>query len=70
MYEAGLDPDNLSKQPKMIVHELMIYQVLDKKHLELNDLAAGNMKRGLHFQILYFNYSVMLVECVLWWIPD
>ena len=43
MYKARLDPDNLSKQPKMIVvHGLMTYQVLDKRHLELNDLAAGN----------------------------
>lgn len=42
MYEAGLDSYNLSKQPKMIVYGLMTYQVLDKRHLELNDLAAGN----------------------------
>ena len=41
MYEVGLDPDNLAKQPKVIVHGLMIYQVLDKRHLELDDLATG-----------------------------
>ena len=42
MYEAGLDPDNLAKQPKVIVHGLIVYQVLYKRHLELDDLATGN----------------------------
>lgn len=56
MYEAGLDPDNLVKQPKVIVHGLMIFQVLYKRHLELDDLANGRLIQ------VQFNYEHVILH--------
>ena len=41
LFEAGLDPDNLNVERKIIVDSLMMYQVIDKRRYELDDLAKG-----------------------------
>ncbi|KAJ7391272.1 hypothetical protein OS493_019404 [Desmophyllum pertusum] len=41
LYEAGLDPDNLYGNRKLLLEGLMVFLVLDKRCLELNDLAKG-----------------------------
>jgi len=41
LYEAGLDPDNLYGNRKLVLEGLMVYHVIDKRHLELNELAQG-----------------------------
>lgn len=41
LYEAGLDPDNLYGNRKLLLEGLMLYHVIDKRHFELDDLAHG-----------------------------
>ena len=41
LFEAGLDPDMLQSNKKLLVDGLIIYQVRDKRRLELDDLAIG-----------------------------
>ena len=42
LFEAGLDPDNLYGNRKFLLDGLMVFHVIDKRHLELDDLAQGN----------------------------
>ena len=42
LFEVGLDPDNLYGNRKFLLEGLMVYHVIDKRHLELDDLAQGN----------------------------
>lgn len=43
LYEAGLDPDQLynSSYRKLLVDGLMTYHVIDKRRLELEEIAKG-----------------------------
>lgn len=41
LFEAGLDPDNLNTERRIIVDSLMMYQVIDKRRHELEELAKG-----------------------------
>ena len=42
LFEAGLDPDELStSRKKIIIDGLIMYQVIDKRRLELDDFAEG-----------------------------
>ena len=41
LFEAGLDRDMLQSNKKLLVDGLIIYQVRDERHLELDDLATG-----------------------------
>ncbi len=40
LHEAGLDPD-LNINRKIIIDGIMMYQVVEKRRLELDDLAKG-----------------------------
>lgn len=39
--EAGLDIDKLNEEPGLIVQELMLYNVILKRKLALDDIAKG-----------------------------
>ncbi|CAB4003281.1 hypothetical protein AC249_AIPGENE28214 [Paramuricea clavata] len=39
LYEAGLDPDELHSGRKIVIDGLIMYQVIDKRRLELDELA-------------------------------
>ncbi|CAB3991435.1 PREDICTED: uncharacterized protein LOC107356592 [Paramuricea clavata] len=41
LYEAGLDPDELHSGRKIVIDGLIMYQVIDKRRLELDELAKG-----------------------------
>jgi hypothetical protein len=41
LHEAGLDPDDLNINRKIIIDGIMMYQVVEKRRLELDDLAKG-----------------------------
>ena len=41
LFEAGLDPDRLSVDHKVVINDLMIYQVIDRRQQELDDIAEG-----------------------------
>ena len=43
LYETGLDPDQLnnSSYRKLLIEGLIIYHVIDKRRLELEDIAKG-----------------------------
>ena len=43
MFEAGLDPALLSSDPKLVVEGLVVYNVIDKRRLELDDIATGEV---------------------------
>ncbi|XP_028412049.1 uncharacterized protein LOC114534777 [Dendronephthya gigantea] len=42
LFEAGIDPDNLISNKKLTVDGLILYQVRDKRRLELDDMANGS----------------------------
>ena len=41
LFEAGLDGDQLHNDPRLIVQGLMLYQVIHKRKLELDDICKG-----------------------------
>lgn len=41
LLEAGLDPDHLNSNAKLIVDGLMLFNVIEKRRLELEDVAKG-----------------------------
>ena len=41
LYEAGLDGDQLHDGPRLIAQGLMLYQVIHKRKLELDDICKG-----------------------------
>ena len=44
MFEAGLDPDPLmSPNRKLVMDGLMTYNVIEKRHLELDEIIKGNI---------------------------
>lgn len=43
MFEAGLDPDILSGNHKLVVEGLVMWNIIDKRRLELNDMIKGKL---------------------------
>lgn len=43
LLEAGLDPDNLSTDRNLITQGLMMFHVIEKRRLEINDIAKGTV---------------------------
>ena len=41
LYEAGLDIDHLKTNARLIGQDLMLYQVIHKRKLELDDIKKG-----------------------------
>lgn len=41
LHKAGLDGDQLHDDPKLIAQGLMLYQVIHKGKLELDDICKG-----------------------------
>ena len=41
LFEAGLDIDNLKTNARLIGQDLMLYQVIHKRKLELDDIKKG-----------------------------
>ena len=41
IFEAGLDPDDLHCNGKLLIDGLIMYQVIDKRKPELDELAKG-----------------------------
>lgn len=41
LYEAGLDIDQLNTNARLIGQDLMLYQVIHKRKLELDDIKKG-----------------------------
>ena len=41
LFEAGLDPDNLVSDHRLLVDGLLLYHVIDKRRMELDDIAKG-----------------------------
>ena len=41
LFEAGLVPDNLVSHRRLLVDGLLLYHVIDKRRMELDDIAKG-----------------------------
>ena len=41
MLESGIDVDIIHSDPKLVSQGLMVYQVIDKRRRELDDIAKG-----------------------------
>ena len=41
LLEAGLDPDQFQEHHNMMIEGLMMYQVVDKRRMELLDIRKG-----------------------------
>ena len=39
--EAGIDPDNFFESRELVIQGLMMFHVIDKRRLELTDIAKG-----------------------------
>ena len=47
LFEAGLDPSDLSNKRDLVINGLALHQVIEKRHLELDDLAKGKLNECL-----------------------
>ena len=41
LLEAGIDPDRFIKDHKLVIEELMMYHVIDKRRLQIIDMGKG-----------------------------
>ena len=41
LLEAGIDPDTFPTNRELVIQELMTFHVIDKRRLQLNDIAKG-----------------------------
>lgn len=41
LLEAGIDPDTFPTNRERVIQELMLFHVIDKRRLQLNDIAKG-----------------------------
>lgn len=57
--EAGLDPDTLSGDRNFITQGLMLYNVIDKRRLELNDIKKGKIKLIFIITIILFFFTLI-----------
>ena len=70
LFEAGLDPDELSTtRKKIIIDGLIMYQVIDKRHLELDDFAEGILnklyKHTVNFLFMLSTYCKLFVHAII-----
>ena len=43
MFEAGLDPDILANNTHLVAEGLMLYNVIDRRRLQLEDIKSGTL---------------------------
>ena len=43
MFEAGLDPDILANNTHLVAEGLMLYNVIDRRRLQLEDTKSGTL---------------------------
>ena len=43
MFEAGLDPDLLANNTHLVAEGLMLYHVIDRRRLQLEDIKSGTL---------------------------
>ena len=41
LLEAGIDPDRFTKDRNLVIEELMLYHVIDKRRLQIIDIGKG-----------------------------
>lgn len=47
LLEAGIDPDTFPQNRELVIQELMMFNVIEKRRLQLNDIAKGT--KSIHF---------------------
>ena len=58
LFEAGIDVDRLSDK-KLVIQDLMLYHVIEKRRRELDDIATGLLCSTLTSLHLHcFNYDI------------
>ena len=43
MFEAGLDPDLLANNTHLVAEGLILFDVIDRRHLQLEDIKSGTL---------------------------
>lgn len=64
MYEAGLDPDNLSGKKQYIMEGLISYKVIDKRIMELDEMADGKTVIADILTFCVFNFIMRHIRSV------
>ena len=63
MFEAGLDPDLLPNNTHLVAEGLMLYNVIDRRRLQLEDIKSGTLH--LHPFCLFFKLFAISKQVLL-----
>ena len=62
LLEAGIDPDTFPTERELVIQELMMFHVIHKRRLQLNDIAKGLNSFNLTPCTLNYTYYTQCIH--------